>query len=66
MRICAETVPGLTEVGGGEASACWLHSTDLSAPQRAPLTNRSADRVAFEPPLADPPSHRAAQEKENR
>ncbi len=42
MRICADTVPVLTEVGGGEASACWLQATDLSAAQRAPLKNRSA------------------------
>src|SRR5262245_15998562 len=48
MRICADTVPVLTELGGGEASACWLHATDLSAPQRAPLRNRSA---------ADPAQH---------
>ena len=64
MRICADTVPVLTEVGGGEASACWLHATHLSAAQRAPLKNRSAGRAAFEPPPARPPSHNAAQGKE--
>jgi peptide/nickel transport system ATP-binding protein len=42
MRICRDAVPALTEVGGGEASACWLHATDLSADQRTPLNNHSA------------------------
>ena len=65
MRICADTVPALTEVGGGEASACWLHATDLSAAQRVPLRNRPADRVGFEPPPADPSSDHAAQGMEN-
>jgi peptide/nickel transport system ATP-binding protein len=42
MRICADGVPVLTEVGAGEASACWLHATQLSAGQRAPLKKPSA------------------------
>jgi peptide/nickel transport system ATP-binding protein len=43
MRICADTVPGPTEVAAGQASACWLHATHLTAAQRAPLKNRPAD-----------------------
>jgi oligopeptide/dipeptide ABC transporter ATP-binding protein len=43
MRICADTVPGPTEVAAGQASACWLHATHLTATQRAPLKNRPAD-----------------------
>jgi peptide/nickel transport system ATP-binding protein len=42
MRICADAVPVLTGVGGGDASACWLHATQLSAAQRTPLKNASA------------------------
>jgi peptide/nickel transport system ATP-binding protein len=43
MRICADTVPVPTEVAAGQASACWLHATHLSAAQRTPLKNRPAD-----------------------
>jgi peptide/nickel transport system ATP-binding protein len=49
MRICAETVPTLTETGAGQASACWLHASGLSGRERAPL--KIADlRAASEPP----------------
>jgi oligopeptide/dipeptide ABC transporter ATP-binding protein len=49
MRICAETVPTLTETGAGQASACWLHASGLSGAERAPL--KIADlRAASEPP----------------
>ena len=43
MRICADTVPVPTEVAAGQASACWLHATHLTAAQRTPLKNRPAD-----------------------
>ncbi len=53
MRICTETVPSLTEIGAGQASACWLHASGLSAQQRAPL--KIADsQAASEPPLPHP------------
>jgi peptide/nickel transport system ATP-binding protein len=53
MRICAETVPPLTELGAGQASACWLHASGLSAPQRAPLKIADSN-AASEPPLPHP------------
>ena len=39
MRICADAVPVPTEVGAGQASACWLHAPDPSAAERAPLAH---------------------------
>jgi peptide/nickel transport system ATP-binding protein len=38
MRICTDTVPVMTQVGAGHASACWLHAPDLSRAQRAPAS----------------------------
>jgi len=53
MQVCRERVPALTETGAGQASACWLHASGLSAQQRAPL--KIADlHAAAEPPLPHP------------
>jgi peptide/nickel transport system ATP-binding protein len=46
MRICADTVPALTDAGGGDESACWLHATDLGAAQRTPLRSYPASDAA--------------------
>jgi len=51
MRICTDTVPVMTKVGTGHASACWLHAPDLSPTQRTPLSQR-----------ADPPPPGASDE----
>ena len=60
MRICADTVPVMTGVGAGHASACWLHAPDLSPALRAPIgtAQRQPMRQAQRAPLslrADPP-----------
>ena len=52
MRICTQTLPRPTEVGTGQASACWLHASGLSTAQSAPL--KIADHDAASEP---PPSH---------
>jgi peptide/nickel transport system ATP-binding protein len=57
MRICAETVPNLTETGAGQSTACWLHASGLSGPQRAPL--KIADSRAASQP--QPPQPDAAE-----
>ncbi len=37
MRVCADAVPALADLGGGHASACWLHADGLSAAERSAL-----------------------------
>jgi peptide/nickel transport system ATP-binding protein len=46
MGICADTVPVLTDAGGEDESACWLHATHLSTGQRTPLKNYPANDPA--------------------
>jgi peptide/nickel transport system ATP-binding protein len=57
MAVCSERVPPDFEVSAGHVSACWLHSTDLTAAESRPLAGRGADlvssRTAPEPPKGD-------------
>ena len=50
MQICTTTVPSLTEVAPGQASACWLHSPERHTAQRAPLNNADHDAAPERPP----------------
>jgi hypothetical protein len=42
MAVCAETIPPGVDVAAGHRSACWLHASDLSAAQDAPITPNSS------------------------
>ena len=46
MTVCADRVPPETEVSAGHASACWLHSTGLTAAESRPLSGRAGDLVS--------------------
>jgi peptide/nickel transport system ATP-binding protein len=47
MTVCAETLPPGFPVAAGQASACWLHATDLASAQAQPLPRAAADGPAI-------------------
>jgi peptide/nickel transport system ATP-binding protein len=40
MRVCATTVPVMTQISPGHHSACWLHASGLDQSQRTPLASK--------------------------
>jgi peptide/nickel transport system ATP-binding protein len=44
MRVCAEQVPPVTDLGNGQACACWLHVPDRTEEQSRPLPQGGPER----------------------
>lgn len=51
MRVCAERVPPVTDLGNGQTCACWLHAPDRTEEQSRPLPQRQAGK---ERPMTSP------------
>ncbi len=46
MRVCAERVPPATDLGSGQAAACWLHVPSRTDEQSRPLSAERAGEGA--------------------
>lgn len=46
MRVCADRVPPVADLGNGQACACWLHAPDRTEEQSRPLSANQAGKGA--------------------